>query len=376
MKPNIVIYLARGATGQLTRSLVEHLAFLSAYSDKYDFVYVTKNKTFQCADFITEVTGIQFAKKISIDEVWQKDVQSNVHPTWLNFMKKRDWFGHLENVKHIVLASSLLSEATGWTRRLKQVNKHVKVRNQMLFVSNSKPFATILQLMKLAQKTGAHFHEIAFDPDEYSMDLLSDVVPLPKHTLYHGYDIPEYGAKRLDAIQYYLMNGDNPLEAMFSLEDKKEFDLVFGYTAVTPGREKFHDKVDTLLTKYANKLSTRTFVYHRNLGINTLVDRPVYLDFIRRSKFTLMLPAYDTSQFSYIRFIESIHNNCLPLLGNDVMIDAFAKSYGFTSDDFNEIRHNYSTLPRISEKLRIDLLSRFKEKLFTPFRESHTLVNL
>lgn len=373
MKPKIVIYLARGATGTLTRSLVEHLAFLREHSATYDFVYVTKNKTFQCADFISEVTGLTFAQRISISDVWEKDIHSNVHPTWLDFIEKCDWFGHLENVKHIVLASSLLSEATGWTRRLRQVNKHVKVRNQMLFVSNSKPFSTILQLMKLAQKTGAHFHEIAYDPDEYSMDLLSDVVPLPKHTLYHGYDIPEYGAKRLDAIQYYLLNSANPLDAIFALEDKKEFDIVFGYTAVTPAREAFHDKVTGLLQKYSN---TKTFVYHRSQNINTVVERPVYLDFIRRSKFTLMLPAYDTSQFSYIRFIESIHNNCLPLLGDDVVVDGFAKSYGFKATDFDSIRHNYKSIPRISEKKRVETLEFFKDKLFKPRDGSHSLVNL
>jgi len=96
MKPKVVIYLARGATGTLTRSLVEHLAFLREHENKYDFVYVTKNRTFQCGDFISEVTGLKFSEKISIADIWEKDIQSNGHPTWLDFLDKRDWFGHLK----------------------------------------------------------------------------------------------------------------------------------------------------------------------------------------------------------------------------------------------------------------------------------------
>jgi hypothetical protein len=182
---------------------------------------------------------------------------------------------------------------------------------------------------------------------------------------YHGYDIPRYSMNRLDSLQYYMANHINPLDDR--RDNIKKYDIVFGYTAITKDREEQFDKITKCINTIAPRLTmgVKTFVKHKSLGLDTFIDRDAYLDYISKSRFTFIIPPYDTTQFSAYRFFESVNNNCLPFIGNDVKVDEFIQSFDLDESIIDEITFRYTHLPPLAEDRRIELIEYFKNKLLT-----------
>jgi len=120
----------------------------------------------------------------------------------------------------------------------------------------------------------------------------------------------------------------------------------------------------------ANKnLNVKLFVRHKRLEIDTFINRDDYLDAISKSRYTLLIPPYDLKHFSIYRFVESINNDCLPLITSDVYIDDFVKSFGIDLEIINKLIVEYSTIGNkvneFSESERVELLEYFKTKCLT-----------
>lgn len=93
---------------------------------------------------------------------------------------------------------------------------------------------------------------------------------------------------------------------------EKTIDFTFYGTALTKDRQYLVDKKD-LLTNIKNS----------DIGIivkkdSTYVSQTEYYDKLAKSKFTLIIPSYDRTTFSIIRFLEAVSNHCLPLVLDDV----------------------------------------------------------
>jgi len=56
------------------------------------------------------------------------------------------------------------------------------------------------------------------------------------------------------------------------------------------------------------------FLRDKYNDIDTFIKKDDYLNLVKESKFTLIIPAYDTKTFSAFRYIESIYSDCLPLI--------------------------------------------------------------
>jgi hypothetical protein len=361
-KPKILVAISRPATGAQVQSLVESMSFLSAYKTTHDIFFVTHQKTNTGMLHIEKIAGFCFDGFISMEHLWDGEFLTKPHKNWVAFYENVDWFSKIDNVEHVFLFGSMLSAATGWTRNKDKFKKHIETQNQFLFQSNSLPLSVALQLLKCANRVGAKFHEVVYDPDEASMKSLCNSVPTECVTCYHGYDDARYGFKRIDSLQYFLLNRSfvSPLEDSSVLHD-----ICFGYTCAAPARESTFDKITDFLTEASTKYKVRTYVYHNSRKINTLVSRDAYLRELRRSRFTLLIPAYEPKSFSYIRFIEAIWCGCLPLVGNDVYYQEFVKSFGIEDATFKRLIHTYNDIPPISESMRITLLQYFSDKLFS-----------
>ena len=114
-----------------------------------------------------------------------------------------------------------------------------------------------------------------------------------------------YYLKRDDCIylpsyeKYMFKNGKNI---------EKTVDFTFYGTALTEDRQYLVEQKD-LLTNIRNS----------DVGIivkkdSTYVSQTEYYDKLARSKFTLIIPSYDVTTFSVIRFLEAVSNHCLPLV--------------------------------------------------------------
>lgn len=90
----------------------------------------------------------------------------------------------------------------------------------------------------------------------------------------------------------------------------KEKDFCFACTAITKDRK--------YIAKYANK----TEIFNKDWLIKIVTDnkngkklsQTEYYEWLKKSKFTLIIPSYDISTFSIIRFIEALKFNCIPLI--------------------------------------------------------------
>jgi hypothetical protein len=106
-------------------------------------------------------------------------------------------------------------------------------RGQLKFESCGIHLVNILAMVKAHHEYGIPLHELAYDPNEMSCDLFHpDIAPVKdkNYYLYHGYDIPKYGAHRLDSLQCWLEDSIQPLFP----EDysNKLYDFTFGYTVL------------------------------------------------------------------------------------------------------------------------------------------------
>ena len=210
-------------------------------------------------------------------------------------------------------------------------------------------------------------HEVIWDPLEMSVNLFHpDYVPQDNYHLYFAYDAPALNITRLDSLQYYyqqqcqhviaqteqsLFDYDNDDED--SPVQMKSCDITFGLTVVEKKRQKYWDDAKQIMARF----QTQNF-YGRNkfTGEENFLDRAAYLAKIKQSRYTLIVPAYYEPSFSIFRLIESLHNDCLPLIHPDCMIDDVNASYGV---DLSEL---IVSDQMFSEDQRLVLLDKYKKK--------------
>ena len=233
-------------------------------------------------------------------------------------------------------------------------------RGQLKFESCGIHLVNILALVKAHKKYGIPLHEIAFDPNEMSCDLFHpDVAPIKGngYHLYHGYDIPLYGANRLDTLQCWLQDSIHPLFP----EDysQKSIDFTFGYTVlINSGRNHYPIEIKQIADQFSN---SKVFSKNEYTGVNTHVPADKYLELIKQSRFTYMLPSYNKHCFSVYRFLESIHHDCLPLIHGDCNIADIGVSFGIM-DTLETLKNG--KIPTETERLAI--LATLKSKMLTP----------
>ena len=363
---NIILFTTRPITSKYTKSLIEQMCILEEHQDKgHKIILWTPKKNMQNAEYIERVAGIRIDDMICYIDDYKRCMTSPkpIYDSWYEFLEKEDWISQFEDVAQIVVFGGMLSDASGLTREKNKFNAMLKTRNQMNFIANGSYLVGLLQLVKMSRERKIPLHEICFDPCENSLSQLTDYLPHELHC-YHGYDWHDYDLKRLDSLQAYLEKEKSVFDDFFGDYDKtKDIDLCFGFTVLTEHRYKQYDDVMAGLDANPD-LNAKLFVRHKKLDIDDFVDRNTYLDHIERARYTLMIPPYDLKHFSIYRFVESIYNDCLPLITSDVHTDDFVKSFGISPEIINKITVDYGTIgakiSELTEDERIEILEYFK----------------
>ena len=70
---------------------------------------------------------------------------------------------------------------------------------------------------------------------------------------------------------------------------------------------------------------------------NTYISQVEYYNKLSHSKFTLIIPSYDITTFSIIRFLEAISNRCLPLVLDTVNLTDLKNTF---PDIYNIVKKN------------------------------------
>ena len=108
-------------------------------------------------------------------------------------------------------------------------------------------------------------------------------------------------------------------------------DFVFGFTVITKERLEQLQKFQKIADMFEN---SKVFIHNKMEGDSTFIPRERYLDFIERSKYTLVIPPYDTKSISIFRILEAIQLDCIPLIHPDCYVKDLEESYDI---DFREI---------------------------------------
>jgi len=348
-----LIYSTRGVTASIHESLIQQMRVVETNNSKVDFL--SSYKTDKPKQHIQNVSGLSLDKHITHLTKFYYDTAINMS-SWTDIYDSLN-VEFLKEYQDLYLFGGLFSTASGLRRYTKRNGVFPKDVGQIKFESVAIPSMYVLALLKANHEYGTRLHEIVFDPLEMSLDLFHvDYAPKKCYNLYHGYDKPSLNMKRLDSLQYFLSKQNkNFIEEQID----KDIDITFGMTVFEGFREKYLNDAKTIVNKFDK---VNFYVLNKITGENTFVDRDEYLKQIVRSRFTIILPAYDGTCFSIFRLLESLHNDCLPLIHKDCYLKDINESYDV---DLNEL----VTDEPFSETKRLELLDKFKKIFLTVDRK-------
>lgn len=363
MKNNIAFCINRGIGGNGTRPVIEQMSLLKEYEDQYNFIHFLPRSSLKGNQIIEKVTGIKISDTVLTLKLFEETIGAKKYDTWNDFLYGENWFAD-KYFEHLIVYTGMLSEATGLNRLKHRLEEYLPTKKQMFFRQNAIYIANILQSLKRAEECNAYVHEYMYDPLEMSIDQIPSIKP-KKYKLYHGYNIPEYNAERLDSFAYSLLNIKKPV-SLFE-ENETGSDFVFGYSASTKSRMKYVNKINSLVEEFKNKgYSTEIYYYHLVNGgknIDTRIPHDKYLERLSKAKYTLVIPAYDETQFSIYRFTEAVYNGIIPLIGNDCKWKNFADTFHLDNNIIKKLITDYSSIPIFKESERREILNYLYDKL-------------
>lgn len=77
-------------------------------------------------------------------------------------------------------------------------------------------------------------------------------------------------------------------------------------------------------TKYYNEFkSTNLPFFYKGPEEDNYISTYEYNNLLEESRYTYILPAYDSNHFSYIRYLEALHRGCIPLIHPDCNLQWF-----------------------------------------------------
>jgi hypothetical protein len=352
-----IFYTTRAIDGREGKNLCRHLNILKQVHTTVHMLTGNSDRSLQTVNNHTAGTVVVSKYHNHFGNFYSNDAK-----------KLDDWMAVYEAINPITLkeydALYLIGGLDLHRSNLGRFENRVGVfprdRGQLKFESCGIHLVNILALVKAHNLYGIPLHELSYDPNEMSCDLFhTDIAPVKDsgYYLYHGYNIPKYGAHRLDSLQCWLQSSIHPLFP----EDysDKSVDFTFGYTVLKEsGREHYPQQIDLVSSQFS---TSNVFSKNEYTGINTHVTGDKYLDLIKVSRFTYMLPSYNKHCFSIYRFLESIHHDCLPLIHGDCNITDFGISFGVL-----DVLETLQSGGIPSETERLEILAKLKAAMLTP----------
>lgn len=368
MKNIILVYMgAVGPKSSMLQSMKEQLSILKIYEKKYDYVYITSGKGTQGSSLIEEWTGIKFKKVISTFNLYEEEVRSKKYDGWATFYDKHTCIVEnsgvdISKVKEILIMGSIENIPTKYTREDNGLYLLLKNNKQtsMNFVSLGKNIHVLFSLARFGKNNNVSVHTVMLDPMENTLDQLGEWAPNETKT-YFGYSFaPEI--LRIDALQYHYLENKSP----FDFKEDKEYDFVFGATFMAGDRNDEYEKIKILFDSPWRKNKSKFFIRNDKEGIDTRVNREEYMRYLEKSRFTMVIPSYEKSCFSIFRFLESLENDCLPIITDNCNTDDFLKSFDLPLKYLDEIKINpkdiFEFVSSISEEDRVVLLKILKNE--------------
>lgn len=261
--------------------------FLSQYS--------TVDKVYKL--FSKECRNVFFDEVILLNDFTNK-LDYTTSTNWQDIYEELD-VSSLPKFDRIIEIGSALSEASHLKRNKINKDKLFQNNSQFKFLSVRKIKEVLLTTYKISKLNNIKIEHYIIDPQELDYNDIDC-----ECERYFPYTSEIANFERHDAFLNYYKNLDN-------INVEKSLDFVFGYTILTQDRV---NNIHEIITNKLNDYNIKLFLRDKYNNIDTFVKKDEYLEYIRQAKFTLIIPAYDSTTFSVFRYIESIYNDCIPLI--------------------------------------------------------------
>lgn len=297
-----LLFSTRALSSKFVHSLVEQFKLVESLGE-CDILLM--NKTTAKAEYANTIADTAF-NPVEYYFNWYHTIGIHCRD-WEDVYERLD-ITPLQKYQNIFMFGGMLSDSARLKRGSKRVARFpVDDHGQIKFVSTGVVLTHVLALLKAHREFSIPLHEVIYDTQEASLNTIHpDWQPRENYYLYHAYDIPRYGCRRLDTLQWFYANTPRQTPNL-----TKEIDFTVGYTIITGDRVGAANYVSDIADKFTN---TKIFVHDKIGGTSNFVPRPEYLDWIARSKYTAIIPLYDASSISIFRIIETLQHDCIPLI--------------------------------------------------------------
>ena len=266
---------------------------------------------------------------------------------WLDVYETLD-ISNFPKVHKIIEIGSALSEVTKIQNGYMTYDSLFMNKNQFKYLSIRTNKEYIMLILKLLRRDRCNLDHYIIDPQEFNYnDVVSDI----NYERFFGYTSDKIDFKRNDNfLKSFIQNGK---------AGEKIFDFTFGYTVLTKSRSDFD--IDYLINKFTeNNLKSNFYIKDKFKDIDTFITKDEYLEKIKQSKFTLIIPSYDKNTFSIFRYQESIMNGCIPLILDSCYLDEVKKDFYIPINIICNINNIIDTIKNIDYN---DTILKLKESL-------------
>ena len=326
----VLVYSTRAVSAKQSQSLFEEMIVLQEFAENIEYMRFTKTSaSFKKVKEMSQLKNLTEAE-FSYFDFYINEVASRKLTDWDDIIDKID-ISHLKDYDRFYVWGGIINSVCGNRPKTIKTIREFPYYLSKVWTSLGVQYIHIAAIIKAHLAYNIPITEIMHDPQEASLSLIETEKYKVNKDLYDlkfNYAIPSLGAEKFDFMQYFLKhNRDTDMARLFniSLQPYKKYDFTFGYTVVTPDRNINDDNLIELIN--AKFCKPNIFVKHKFKEINTFVSRDVYMDYIKKSKYTLIIPSYDVDHVSIIRIIEAVHNNCIPVFTENNNFKALLESF-------------------------------------------------
>ena len=340
--PNVLIYTTRSIKANQTVNLLRNLGQAKRLGDLTLFSNDVTESNRQYVSNLLPLSGYE----IGVTRQYGEIMKAGTPTSWQEIYDQID-VSRLKKYDKIVMCCGLLYKVENLFRGCKHSTSLLDRKTAIRAPGAGAKIANFIALYKAHKELGIEFHDMVWDPDELSPGQFTGEHAMgPNYHMYHGYDIPRYGMKRLDSVAWLL--NESSTDSIFD-QPEKDIDFTFGATFSLSKRRKFMKAYQDCAEHFENK---QLFIHDGKT--DGTIGRDAYMSKIARSRFTFVIPAYDVTCMSIYRIQESLASDCLPLIHDACQMTELEQSFNV---DLKPLVYT-GTIP--SEQQRLEMLEHYK----------------
>jgi hypothetical protein len=316
-KPTIVVGFgsALNLRNASKHSYITYTYWLTKFKDKYNLA------------LLTDFENINHVKRHDeylngIFDCWILN-ENKKYSTWEDFIDKTKK-GYLElkdkiNPVSFIEIFGIMNSGIKYSKP-KFLNKGIKENKFIGFISTQKVVQKFLNHYSFVDTFKIPWNHFLHDPQESNhsdVELLNGI----DYRRFFIYDSQLFKTKGHPFLKIYHTDH---LES----QESKAYDWCIGFTCLTPDRKY----IQKLYNKFNELPNSNVFLQDKYLEIYTNITKEEYIGYLKKSKYTVILPGYDKRAFSP-RFMEALTRGVIPYIHHSVYTNEGIKD----QDDLNDL---------------------------------------